>query len=65
MAIGPLWCSLMSVRLFYTLMMEVKDIGEIIHRVGIQTQCDFGYVEKFLVWFGDASGYPHWQFGSG
>ena len=27
-----LWCSLMSVRLFYTLMVEVKDIGVIIDR---------------------------------
>ena len=29
MAIGPLWCSLMTVSLFYTLMMKVKDIGDI------------------------------------
>ena len=33
MAISPLWRSLMSVRLFYTLMMEVKDVGEIIDRI--------------------------------
>ena len=32
-AIGSLWCSLMSVSLFYTLMMEVNDVGEIIDRV--------------------------------
>ena len=32
MAIGPLWCFLMSVSLFYTIMMEVKDVGEIIDR---------------------------------
>ena len=30
MAIGPLWCSLMSVSLFHTLLMEVGDVGEII-----------------------------------
>ena len=30
MAISPLWCSRMSVSLFYTLMMEVKNVGEII-----------------------------------
>ena len=29
MAISPLWCSRVSVFLFYTLMMEVKDVGEI------------------------------------
>ena len=29
-AIGLLWCSLMSVGLFYTLMIEEKNIGEII-----------------------------------
>ena len=30
MTIGPLWCSLISVSLFYTLMMEVNDVGGII-----------------------------------
>ena len=29
MAISPLWCSLISVSLFNTLMMEVKDVGKI------------------------------------
>ena len=33
MAISPLWCSRMSVSLFYTLMMEVKDVGEIIDSI--------------------------------
>ena len=67
MAIGPLWCSLMSVSLFYTLtlMMKVKDVGEIIDRIWIQTQCDFGYVETFPLWFGDASSSLHWQSDSG
>ena len=32
MTISPLWCSQMSVSLFYTLMMEVKDAGEIIDK---------------------------------
>ena len=32
MAISPLWCSLMRESLFYTLMMEVKDVGEIIDK---------------------------------
>ena len=47
--------SLISVILFYTLMMEVKDVGEICDKVLIQTQCDLGYVETFPLWFGDAS----------
>ena len=33
MVISLLWCSRMSVSLFYTLMMEVKDVGEIIDRI--------------------------------
>ena len=32
-AISLLRCSRMSVSLFYTLMMEVKDVGEIIDRI--------------------------------
>ena len=52
MTISPLWCSLMSVSLFNTLMMEVKDVGEIMDRVRIQTQCDFGYLETFLFGLG-------------
>ena len=31
--------------------MEVKDVGGIIDRVWIQTQFDFGYVEKFPLLF--------------
>ena len=65
MAISPLWCSLMSVSLFNTLVMEVKDVGEIIDRVWIQTQCDFGYVETFPLWLVDASAFLCWYFGSG
>ena len=64
-AISLLRCSRMSVSLFYTLMMEVKDVGEIIDRIWIQTQCDFGYVETFLLWLGDASAFLRWLFGSG
>ena len=45
--------------------MEVKDAGEIIYRVWIQTQGYFAYVEAFPLWFGDASTSLHWQFGSG
>ena len=30
---GHLWCSLLNVSLFNTLMLEVKDVGEIIDRV--------------------------------
>ena len=33
MAISPLWRTRMSVSLFNTLMMELKDVGEIIDRV--------------------------------
>ena len=65
MAISSLWCSLMSISLLYTQMMKVKDVGEIIDRVWIQTQCDFGYVETFFLWFGDASAFLRWHFGSG
>ena len=65
MTISLLWCSLMSVSLFYTLMMEVKDIGEIIGRVWIQKQCDFGYAITFLLWFGDVSAFLRWHFSSG
>ena len=32
-AISPLWCSRRSVSLFYTLIMEVKDVGEINDRI--------------------------------
>ena len=45
--------------------MEVKDVKEIIGRVWIQTQRDFGSVETFLLWFGDASASLRWHFGSG
>ena len=57
---GLMWCSLVSVSSFNTLKMEVEDVGEIIY-----TQCDFSYIETFLLWFRDASAFLHWHFGIG
>ena len=53
--VGPLWCSLMSTYALHILMMNVKDVGNELDTVWIQTQCDFDYIATILLWFEDAS----------
>ena len=52
MAISPLWCSLMSVRLVYTLMMEVKDVEEIIYEYDSRRNAILAMLKRFCYGLG-------------